>query len=366
MNALVIVFACFALVGIIDGITGNHLGLGGEFEKGISLLGTLTLAMLGMLCLVPLISSALTPVILPLSQFLHLDPSVFSGMLIANDMGGAALSASLAQNVEMGAYNGLVVASMLGATVSFTIPTAIRIIPKERHPEAMLGILCGVAAIPVGCAVSGLVAGIPLIPLLADLIPICLFALIIALGLIFAPSFSVKALTLFGKLLYILIMIGLGLGLFGFLTGITLVEGLSPAREHFEMLFNLAFLLAGVFPFIKILSFILKKPLGAVARLWGINEISALGLLTTLANSTPTLGLVKDMNKKGVVINLAFAVSAAFALGDHLAFTVMFNADYTLPVVVGKIAGGVAAVVIACVIYSAREKKAALAEPEDE
>lgn len=351
MNILTVIFASCAVLGILDAITGNHLKLGTEFEKGLQLVGTLTLSMLGMICLVPLISTILSPVILPLSDFLHLDPSIFSAMLIANDMGGAALSAGLAADTQMGLYNGLVVSSMMGATVSFTIPTALKLIPQEQHKDAMTGILCGVCTIPVGCIVAGLIASVPVLPLLIDMVPVTTFALVIALGLWKAPRLSVRLLTVFGKLLYALIMIGLALALFDFLTGITILKGLAPAKDSFEMLFTLAFLLSGVFPLIKILSSLLQKPLGHISKALGINEVSALGLLTALASSAPTLGLVKDMNRKGVILNLAFAVSAAFALGDHLAFTLLFDSTYTLPVIVGKLTAGAAALIVAFFVY---------------
>ena len=57
------------------------------------------------------------------------------------------------------------------------------------------------------------------------------------------------------------------------------------------------------------------------------------------------------MNKKGVVLNSAFAVSAAFALGGHLAFTMAFDSAYVVPMIVGKIVSGIAAVGLAMVIY---------------
>lgn len=347
MQVLIFIFAAFAVLGILDLITGNHAGLGTEFERGIQLIGPLTLAMLGMLCLVPVISSLLEPVILPLANALHLDPSVFSAMLIANDMGGAPLSAGLAADEQMGAYNGLVVSSMMGVTVSFTIPTALKMIPEAHQKDAMLGILCGVCTIPVGCMVGGAAAGISLLKTLVNCIPIALFAALIAFGLFKAPERSVRLLTLFGKGISALIMVGLGLGIFRFLTGITLISSLAPVEDSFELLFNLAFLLSGVFPLIRVLSALLKKPLARLSGKIGINETAALGLLTTLASSAPTFGLVKDMNRRGVILNMAFAVSAAFTVGDHLAFTVMYNADYALPMIASKLAAGFTALLAA-------------------
>ena len=68
---------------------------------------------------------------------------------------------------------------------------------------------------------------------------------------------------------------------------------------------------------------------------------------------------MEKMNKKGVVINSAFAVSAAFVFGGHLALTMAFNPDYTLPMIVGKIVSGIAAVILALVIYKEDSKKEA-------
>ena len=35
MNILSVVMACFAILGAIDKVTGNHLGIGKEFERGV-------------------------------------------------------------------------------------------------------------------------------------------------------------------------------------------------------------------------------------------------------------------------------------------------------------------------------------------
>ena len=347
MDILIFIFAVFALLGILDLITGSRFGLGPEFERGIQLIGSITLSMLGMLCLVPIISEVISPVILPLAEFLHLDPSVFPAMLLANDMGGAPLSTELALNSGIGSYNALVTSAMMGVTVSFTIPVALKLIEPEYQKDAMLGILCGVCTIPVGSIAGGLVAGIPLGQLLGNTVPVAVFAVMIAVGLIKAPTLSVRILTVFGKLVTALILAGLGLGLFQYLTGVTLLKGLSPVEEHFHVFFNVAFILAGVFPLIKVLSALLKKPLAVVSERIGINDIAALGLLTSLASAYPTFGMVRQMNRKGIIMNLAFSVSAAFVFGGHLAYTIMFDESMTLPVITAKLSAGFASLIVA-------------------
>ena len=54
MNILSTVMAFFSILGAIDRVTGNRLGIGKEFERGVMLLGTLTFSMVGMLLIAPL------------------------------------------------------------------------------------------------------------------------------------------------------------------------------------------------------------------------------------------------------------------------------------------------------------------------
>lgn len=67
-----------------------------------------------------------------------------------------------------------------------------------------------------------------------------------------------------------------------------------------------------------------------------------------------TFGVMEKMDKKGVVLNSAFAVSASFVFGSHLAFTMAFDDSYTLPMILAKIIAGILAVIFALLIY--REK----------
>ena len=50
---LIAVMALFALLGAVDRIIGNRLGLGKEFESGIQAMGPLALAMLGIISIAP-------------------------------------------------------------------------------------------------------------------------------------------------------------------------------------------------------------------------------------------------------------------------------------------------------------------------
>ena len=84
-----------------------------------------------------------------------------------------------------------------------------------------------------------------------------------------------------------------------------------------------------------------------LGKVLGINDVSAAGLVASLANSIATFGMVKEMDKRGKVVNIAFAVSAAFVFGDHLGFTAGFAPEMLTAMIVGKLAGGISAIVVA-------------------
>lgn len=352
MNYVSIIMACFSLLGAIDRIIGNRFGLGKEFEKGLMTLGSLALSMIGMIIIAPFIADLLNPLMNVMSQFLKIDPSIIPSLIFANDMGGASLAKEVALSDKMGYFNGLVVASMMGATVSFTIPFALEVVKKEQHKDMLTGMLSGIITIPIGCFISGIISGIPVISLIINLIPLILFSALISWGLFAFPDLCVKIFTILGKFIKIIITIGLAVGIFRFLTGVEIIKGTDTFESGAEIVFNIAAVMTGTFPLIYILSKILAKPLKYLGKALKINDASVMGIISTLATNITTFNTMKDMDRKGVLINSAFAVSAAFAFADHLAFTLAFSPDYLLSVVAGKIISGVMAILVALLVYN--------------
>ena len=349
-QTLATVMAVFAIIGALDKIFGNKLKLGDEFEKGLLTLGPLSLSMLGMMTIAPALSDLLVPVITPVAKLFHFDPSALAGIVIANDMGGAALADSIAADSVLGSFHGLCVASMLGATISFTIPVALRSSDSKNHSDVLLGLLCGLSTIPVGCFVSGLCMSINPLTVLINLAPSILISVIIIIGLLKFPKATIKIFSAFGKIISIMITCGLALGIFQTLTGKVILENAAPLMESASVVFTICITLAGTFPLISTISRILKKPLSLLGKKMGLDDVSVVGLIATLANSIATLESADRMNRKGRIINLAFAVSAAFVFGDHLAFTLSYNGKYIVPVIIGKLVAGITAIVVASVL----------------
>ncbi|NCB62498.1 MAG: ethanolamine utilization protein EutH [Clostridia bacterium] len=348
VNEIIIyIMVVFMALGAIDRIIGNRFGLGEKFEEGIIAMGSLALAMIGIITLAPVLANLLRPVVVPVYSFLGADPAMFAGTILANDMGGAPLAKELALTYEAGQFGGLIVGSMLGPTIVFTIPVALGIIKREDHEFLARGVLAGIITVPVGSFVGGLVAGFPILMVLRNLIPIVIIAVLIAVGLWLIPNGMVKGFTVFGKIVVIIITLGLAAAIIETLTGITIIPGMNPIDEGYATVGAIAIVLAGAFPLVYVITKVFQKPLMKLGHLMGMNDIAAAGLVATLANNIPMFGMMSDMDRRGKVINVAFAVSAAFVFGDHLGFTAGFDSTMIFPMIIGKLVGGVTAVAVA-------------------
>ena len=358
INEIIIyIMVIFAALGALDRIIGNKFGLGEKFEEGIMAIGALAISMVGIIALAPVIANLLKPVIVPLFGFLGADPAMFAGSILANDMGGAPLAEALAIDPNAGLFGGLIVGAMLGPTIVFTIPVALGIIRDEDRKYLATGVLAGVITIPIGSFVGGLIAGFPLMMVIRNLIPIIIFADLIALGLWKFESAMVKGFTYFGKFVVAVITLGLGAGIVEKLTGIVLIPGMNPIEEGFTVVADIAIVLAGAFPLVYVITKVFKTPLLKLGKLLGMNDVAAAGLVASLANSIPMFGMMKDMDNRGKILNVAFAVSAAFVFGDHLGFTAGFNQAMIFPMIVGKLVGGITAVFVAMFIANKTLKK---------
>lgn len=353
---LIVVMAAFAVLGALDRIFGNRFGLGEEFEKGILSMGSLALAMVGIISFAPVLANLLRPVVVPVYRFLGADPAMFAGTILACDMGGGALAQAITDDPQAALLGGVLCGSMLGATIVFTIPVAMGIVSPDDRPALAKGILCGIVTIPVGVLAGGLTAGFPVGMVLRNLIPIVLIAALIALGLWKAETAMIRGFDLFGKAVVIVITVGLAAAIVEALTGYTLIPGMEPIRVGFETVGAIAIVLAGAFPLVFVITKLLKKPLLALGKALGINDTAAAGLVATLANSIATFGLVEKMDARGKVVNVAFAVSAAFVFGDHLGFTAGFSPEMLPGMIVGKLVGGIAAVAVALLLTKKNPK----------
>ncbi len=352
-----ITYVCLAVAAVaaLDRIFGSRLGLGSELEKGIQTLGPLTLSMAGMIVISPFLASLLGKISGVFPSFL--DFSIVPSCFLANDMGGAHLAAELATDERMGYFNGLIVASMMGCTTSFTIPFALQMTDKKLHGDIIFGLLCGMLALPFGCIAGGLVAGLPILQLLVNLIPLFVFVGIIAVGILKFETVTIKVFKGFAWVIKAVITFGLFVGVVEFLTGFAILPQMETLGNAMDIIVNIMCIMAGAFPLLSLCKRLLRKVFALLGAKLGINETAAFSFLASAGSSVTTFEMAKDMDRKGLILNAAFAVGGSFVFVDHLAFTMSFQADFVPGMIVGKLCAGVLGIVFAVLFLNRKEKK---------
>jgi ethanolamine transporter len=347
---IVYIMVAFMALGAVDKCFGNKFGLGDKFDEGFMAMGSLAIAMVGVVSLAPVLATILKPIVVPVYTFLGADPSMFATTLLACDMGGYPLAIELALTEEAGLFAGLILGSMMGPTIVFTIPVALGIIRKEDHRFLASGVLAGMITIPIGCFVGGLVAGYNIGMILSNLVPIIIVAVLIAIGLWKIPNKMISGFNTFGKGVVIVITLATAAIIIETLTGLVVIPGMAPISDGIQIIGSIAIMLCGAFPMVYFITKVFKNPLLKLGKMLGMNDVSAAGMVATLANNIPMFGLMKDMDDRGKVLNVAFAVSAAFVFGDHLGFTAGVNREMIFPMIAGKLVAGVTAVMVASLI----------------
>ena len=116
---------------------------------------------------------------------------------------------------------------------------------------------------------------------------------------------------------------------------------------------NASAVMSGAFPLMYIISRVFARPLKKLGNLMGINEHAAVGFVSSLATSATTFGLMEKMDKKGTLLNSAFATSAAFTFAGHLAYTLAFpkGAACLGAVIVCKLLSGVTSLLLAYLLF---------------
>ena len=361
-SVIILVMMIFMIVGAVDKIRGNKHGYGEQFEEGFNAMGPLAMSMAGVVAAAPVLAILLKPIIVPIYELLGADASMFATTLLACDMGGYPLAMELAETETLGNFSGLILGTMMGPTLVFTIPVALSIIKKEDRPYLGAGILAGMITIPIGCIVGGLVMNmtqykINILTILVNLIPVIIIAGLIVLGLWFAPAKMISGFNKFGTGVTIVITALTAIAVFEYQTKIKFplfnimvepnADGVIPLESGLLTCGQIAIVLIGAFPMVLWITRTFGKALNALGKKFGMDENGSAGLVATLANNIAMFNIMDKMNPKGKLLNVAFAVSAAFVFGDHLGFTAGVNSEMIFPVIVGKLVAGITALILA-------------------
>ena len=367
-SVIMMIMMIFMLVGAIDKICGNKLGYGEKFEEGFNAMGPLAMSMAGVVAAAPVLSMLLGPILKPIYGIFGASPAMFATTLLACDMGGYPLAMQLAEgDVAIGNFAGLILGTMMGPTIVFTIPVALGIIKKEDRGYLGAGVLAGLITVPIGCIVGGLMMNtlapeyhLNFITIIQNLIPVIIIAALIVLGLWFAPRPMINGFNKFGTGVTIVITALTAIAVFEQITGIMfpvfhiMVENPADGSRGLDSGLltcgQIAIVLIGAFPMVEWITRTFGKPLEKIGAALGMNEQGSAGMVANLANNIAMFNIMGEMNPKGKLLNVAFAVSAAFVFGDHLGFTAGNNPDMIFPVIVGKLVAGVTAIIVANIL----------------
>ncbi len=362
-SVVMTILAVFMLIGLVDKLRGNKRGYGERFDAGFHAMGDLALAIVGIIAVSPVLLRVLSPIVSPLFRAMGVSPAIFPASMLALDMGGYAVSMQMAAgNAAVGNYAGIIVASMMGITVCFTIPYALTIMKKEDHSLFATGILIGIVTLPIGCFLGGLTMALTSTPMaLGDLVintlPVLLLAAAVGLGLVFNQRLMIRLFSAFGKGITFIATVSPGIAVFQYLTGIRFplfnlmveedaVLGGTPLLVGLLLVGLIAIVLAGAFPMLLFLNRKLDRIISKIGKRAGIGTEASTGLLTQLASSIPVWSVFESMDTRGKLLNVAFAVSGSFVLGDVLAFTGGANPEMVFPVIVAKLSGGALAILL--------------------
>ena len=367
-SVIMLIMMIFMLVGAIDKIRGNKLGYGEKFEDGFNAMGGLAMSMAGVVAAAPVLSMLLGPILKPIYGIFGASPAMFATTLLACDMGGYPLAMQLAgDDIAIGNFAGLILGTMMGPTIVFTIPVALGIIKKEDRGYLGAGVLAGMITIPIGCIVGGLMMNtlapeyhLSIITIIQNLIPVIIIAALIVIGLWFAPGPMIKGFNVFGAGVTIVITALTAIAVFEQITGIMfpvfhiMVENPADGSRGLDsgllVCGQIAIVLIGAFPMVEWITRTFGKALEKIGAALGMNEQGSAGMVANLANNIAMFNIMGEMNPKGKLLNVAFSVSAAFVFGDHLGFTAGNNPDMIFPVIVGKLVAGVTAIIVANIL----------------
>lgn len=337
----------FFIVGIIDYILGNRFKLGYGIENGIKSMGSLALSMVGILSITPIISDFLSKYILSVFSKGLLDPSIISSSLIAVDMGGFKIAEAIGGSTDIIYFSGILISSILGCTISFTIPLALGIIDEKHMDIFCKGILCGIITIPIGLFIGGILLKISLIEIVVSLLPIIIISILLIIGLYKIPSKMVIYFKRLAKGIFIIGLIGLGLQGLNSIVGISLVNNLLPLEEAITIVGKIAIFLAGSNVMLEVIKRFFSKQIITLERKLHINSDSVAALIGSLASAVIIFTDFDKLDNRGKVLCSAFSVSGAYVLGGQLAYVVAEAKNIALIYILVKLISGFLAILLA-------------------
>ena len=325
----------------------GRLGLGSEMKRGITAIGPLVLSMAGIMCVAPVLGTYLGILVAPMFERIGVDPAMIAGMIFAVDMGGLPLAQAMTSNPDVIMLSGVILSTTLGVTIVFTIPVVLGMCRKEDINEILTGIVIGTISVPFGLIAGSIVAGIPLSVTFSNAFPVIIMCICLSIVLIRFPDQTLVFFQKFGSVLNGLCLISLVLAAMEDKLGIVVIPGMDPLGEQLKVIGTIGITLAGAYPLVTVLKRVLSPVLKKVGIFLGIGEVAVAGILACLANAFLLFDMLKDMDKKGKIVAMAYVVPGMSIFGAHLGYVSAAMPEGVLPMLAAKLTAGISAIMIA-------------------
>lgn len=349
MNFFILIMLILCLMGILDKILNNRLGLVEAFDKGINSMGSIAMSMIGFYCIAIALIQNNVDLITKISSNSSLDPSIIIGSILAPDMGGFSIVAGLNNKIFL-IFSGVVLTSTLGQTISFQLPVFLASLKNDDLPPFISGLVYGILSLPLVLIVVALYLQIP--NLLINLLPILLLCLIIIVALYFSYEKTIFVLTLFGYIIRIVSIILFALVVLQLFFDKLPFTNSSLISEAMVIVLRMCIVVCGSMILSDIIIKKFSKIIFIIGQKLGINSTSVMGLLLSLGTSIAMIPLFSQMDNKGKMMNAAFSVSGAYVFGGQLGFiSSVVDSQGVLIYMVSKILAGALAVIFVMLFY---------------
>ena len=377
-DVVIYMIMCCALIGAVCSILDESSPTGQQFLEGIGSIGAIFLPVAGIMAAAPYITAFVTSVFTPMFDAVGADPSMAATTFIAVDMGGYQLAFDLARTKESWIM-AMMTGYMAGATIVFSIPVALKMIDREDRPCLALGVMSGLLAIPFGVLVSSLIIAatspevrsiiattgvadyrlqLSMLQIAHNLVPLAIICGLLALGLLLIPDRMIRGFIILGRLMDAALRLVFVCCVIEYFTGVfskvlggwgfePIIADDKDINRALEISGYIGIMLCGAFPMVYLIRTKLAKPLGWIGKKVGLSADCTAGILAASANVLALFAMVRKLEPADKVRTIAFSVCCAFLFGDHLAFAANFQPTLILPIMGGKLAGGIIAVIFA-------------------
>lgn len=344
MNFFIAILLILAAAGLADQGTGGRLGLSDSFGQGVASMGGLAVSLVGIYCLGITALQANAAGVAALESLLPFDPSVLVGCVLAPDLGGWSIAKGMASGEAMGRFSGVIVSSTLGCAVSFVLPLSLAAVGEGETADLMSGLVLGIVTLPATLLVGGLMLGVPVGELAAGCGPIVALCAVLCLALVKARRPATRVLLAMGNLIRLASFLLLALVILGLFVPQWSLTAPELVHEALVIVVKITAVVCGAMVAARLILAWCRRPIEGLARVLGVKEEAAVGLVLSLATSLSMLPLFGKMDRRGRVMNAAFSVSGAFALGGQMAFIASVEPGPVVAAFVcAKLAGGVCA-----------------------